>query len=106
MHLHGEGLKADGGVQLVFLHVGAALGKRLRVDDLVVLAEAQIDDALPVARGMGHKFGRGEHVVADLLDLPEHRIADAQTVDRAVKALDAGPDAFFQPHFRSLRLKK
>ena len=94
MHLHGEGLEADRRIELVFLHVRAALGERLRVDDLVVVAEAQIDDALAVARGVRDELRRGEDVVADVRDLPQHGVPAAQTVDRAVQALDAGADAF------------
>ena len=93
MHLDSKGLEADSGVERVFFHIRAAVGQRLGVDDLVMLAEAQIDDPLTAARGRGHKAGRGEHIVADVLDLPQHRVAAAKTVDRAVKTVDAAGDA-------------
>ncbi len=101
MHLYGEGLKADGGVQRVLFHVRPALSQGLGVDDLVVLAEAQVDDALSAAGGRGYKAGRGKHIVADVLDLPKHGIAAAQAVDGAVKAVDAASDAPCRVHVPS-----
>ena len=90
VHLHGEALKADVRVDLVFLRVRAAGGHGLGVHDLVVLAEAEIDDALAAAGHVHHKAVGHIGVIRQVVDLPDDVFARLQAADGAVQSGQAG----------------
>ena len=106
VHLHGEALKADVRVDHVFLRVCAAARHRLGVHDLLMLAEAEIDDALAAARHVHHKAVRDIDVVREIVDLPDDVFARLQPADRRVQPGKPGAHPIRQSVFHSLHKKR
>ena len=98
VHLHGKGLKAHTRIKLVFFNVGATLTQRRCVHDLLMIGKAYIDDAVALPGNIGHKSRCDIHIVADMLALPDDRIARTKKIDRLVKTVNAGTDAAFIIH--------
>ena len=102
VHLHGEALKADVRVDHVFLRVRAAARHCLGVHDLLMLAEAEIDDALAAARHVHHKAVRDIDVIREIVDLPDHVFARLQPADRRVQPRKPRAHPIGQRVFHSL----
>ena len=98
MHLYGEGLKAHGGVKPILLEVGAAANERVAGEHGLVVAEAQVDDALLGAGRVRDELRRGKDVVADPAHLPGDGVACAQVIQGLVQTRNAGGNAFFFVH--------
>ena len=103
--LHGKGLEADVGIQLVLFHVGAGGGQAVGVHDLLVVAEADVNDALS-GPGNAHDEAVGDiHIVRKTVYLPGHVVAHPQILDYPVKPLDTGAHLVAVKHTRTPRRK-
>ena len=97
--LNGEGFKAYRRVQHVFFHVGPPALQGGGVDDLLVVAEAQVYNALIAAGHGGDKAGRHIDIVADVLDLPGHGVSFSEKIYGSVKGFNSGTDLRDIAHF-------
>ena len=101
VHLHGKGLKAHAGIKAVFFYIGPAPGQGLRVNNLLMVPKAQVNDPLSAESGVGDKFCGYKGVVSDIFYLPGHGVARAEKVQRKVKPLKAGAYTSFIVHGRA-----
>ena len=98
VYLHGKGLEADRRIQPDHPDVCPPGLQHLRRDQLVMIAEAQIDHGPAGQCLIHHELRRDIHVVADVFHLPGHGISRSQAVDRPVEALDPGTDILLLIH--------
>ena len=94
MHLYRKRLEPDRRIQRDLFDLCPPGLKHVRRNQLVVIAEAQIDHGASGQRFIHHKLCRDIHVVSDVFHLPGHGVAGSQSVDCLVKALDTGTDVF------------
>ena len=98
VYLDCKGLEAHRRIQGDLPDVRPSGLKHLRRDQLVVIAEAEVDHGAAGQGFIHHELSRDIHVIADVFHLPGYGVAGSQAVDCLVEALDPGTDILLLIH--------